>query len=341
MRMNNYNCSPTAIGSMSFISPSEAIKAISHYLPALPHWPQLPKKSIKENMYIQFSEGFPGINIKGDGLIVEQKEIFYEEVECLINKYESNDFNSYRVSSDYASGLYSFKNHQFPDALALKGQITGPISWGLCVKDSRGIPIIYDSLFADLIGKFLKLKASWQDNFLKEASSETIIYIDEPYLSSIGSVFITLPQDTIKSLLEEVLSGIKGFKGIHCCGNTDWSLILNSSINILSFDAYNYGDSLCLFVNDLLAFFSRGGVIAWGIVPNDEEIIELESIQSLSERLLKNINPLIEVGFSREDILKQSILTPSCGLASLTPEGVVKVLATLSNLSREIQDKYL
>ncbi|MBT9130512.1 MAG: hypothetical protein DDT42_01348 [candidate division WS2 bacterium] len=326
---------------MPYTSPEESIPLILKYLPALPHWPQLPKRSIKENMYIQFSEGFPGISLRENNLIVEQKEIFYDEIEQLINNYDNNDFHSYRVSSDYASGLYSFTDQQFPNALALKGQITGPLSWGLCVKDTRGIPIIYDDLFGELIGKFLKLKASWQENLLKEVLPETIIFIDEPYLSSIGSVFITLPQDTIKSLMEEVLSGIKGFKGVHCCGNTDWSLLLNSSINILSFDAYNYGDSLGLYINDLLSFLNRGGVIAWGIVPNDEEIIELETVQSLCDRLLKNINPLLEVGFSREDILKQSLLTSSCGLASLTPCGVEKVLASLSILSREIQDKYL
>ena len=34
------------------------------YLQAIPCWPQLPKRSYRENMYVQYAEGFPGINMR-------------------------------------------------------------------------------------------------------------------------------------------------------------------------------------------------------------------------------------------------------------------------------------
>jgi hypothetical protein len=61
-----FGCLPTAIGSMPHTNPDEACSIIMKYLPDIPFWPQLPGRSPRENMIIQFSEGFPGVVIKGD-----------------------------------------------------------------------------------------------------------------------------------------------------------------------------------------------------------------------------------------------------------------------------------
>jgi len=66
-----FACLPTAIGSMPHTEPEEACSIVMKYLPAIPAWPQLPKRSPKENMCIQFSEGFPGIVIAKDKIRIE------------------------------------------------------------------------------------------------------------------------------------------------------------------------------------------------------------------------------------------------------------------------------
>ncbi|MDD5135649.1 MAG: methionine synthase, partial [Phycisphaerae bacterium] len=222
----------------------------------------------------------------------------------------------------------------------IKGQITGPISWGLCVTDSSGKGIIYDETLAEAIAKFLKLKVSWQESLLKKTSKQTMIFIDEPYLASLGSAFVAISSDQVSLLIEEVLSGIKGLKGIHCCGGTDWSLLLKLPVDIISFDAYNYLDSILCYPHELASFLKRGGSIAWGIVPNDEETLKKESLAQLYDRFGEALTPLTRDGTPVRELIARSLITPTCGLASLSPDATEYALNLLNQLSERIRHKY-
>ena len=59
-------------------------------------------------------------------------------------------------------------------------------------------------------------------------------------MTSFGSAFVSISREKVIRMLNEVFSGISGLKGVHCCGNTDWSVLLATGLNILNFDAYNY-----------------------------------------------------------------------------------------------------
>ena len=222
----------------------------------------------------------------------------------------------------------------------VKGQIIGPISWGLCVTDRERRGILYDELLADIAAGFLRLKAMWQERFLKTISVGTVIFVDEPYLTSLGTAFIAISSEQVSSLLEKVLSGIVGFKGVHCCGSTDWSILLNSSIDVLSFDAYNYADSLATYPAEVKAFLKRGSTIAWGIVPNDEESLAKESLASLHDRLGEALAPFTRDGIPFKQLIAQGLLTPSCGLASVSIEAATQVLQLLTELSAKLKKKY-
>ena len=280
--MTEFNCLPTIIGSMPHTDPAEACAVVSRYLKEIPAWPQLPQRSPKENMYVQFSEGFPGIVVREDSLYVDRNQDLDGPLERLYAAFLESDFGKYPVSPDYAAGLYSFLDLTDLSPLAVKGQVTGPVTWGLTVADSDGKAIIYDDVLGDAVAKFLWLKAGWQERELKKICPNTIIFVDEPYMASFGSVAVPISKEKVISLLEEVFRGISGLKGVHCCGNTDWSVILETSLDILSFDAYNYAESLSLYPAEVKRFLDRGGTIAWGIVPNDEPSLAKET-KHLSE----------------------------------------------------------
>jgi hypothetical protein len=133
----------------------------------------------------------------------------------------------------------------------IKGQVTGPVSWGLVVGDQDRKPVLYDDILAEAVAKHLRLKATWMEQKLRKLAAQTILMVDEPYMSSFGSAFVSLNRDQAVALMEEVLAGIEGLKGVHCCGNTDWSLMLSTTADILSLDAYEYAESLALYPDEV------------------------------------------------------------------------------------------
>jgi len=312
------------------------------YLPAIPAWPQLPQRSFTENMYVQYSQGLPGIsiNVEEQRIYVDRSQDLDSALEELHQAFVDNDVTRYATSPDYAAGLHAFLDSSIEPPLAVKGQVTGPITLGLSLTDETYY-VIYDETLAEAIAWHLRLKASWQEKALSRKSPNVIIFIDEPYLTSLGTSFVSLPWEKVAVLLEETLGGINGIKGLHCCGRADWPLLLSLPIDILSYDTYNYPDSLGLYPTDVKSFLEKGGSIAWGIVPNDEENLSKETVASLKDRLEEAMAPLARDGIRFPQLVEQAMLTPSCGLASLSIEAAELVLELLSRLSSTMRQRYL
>ncbi len=336
----DFGCRITTIGSMPHTNPEEACSVVSRYLRDIPAWPQLPERSFLENMCVQFSEGFPGAVIDGDRFYIDHAKNLDKELEKFYTAYLENDIDKYPITQDYAAGLHRFLGLKNLTPIAVKGHVTGPITWGLTVTDNEKRAIIYDETLGDVVAKLLRLKASWQEKELSKISKNTIIFVDEPYMATFGSVSMNLSKERVVNLLEGVFGGISGLKGVHCCGNTDWSVLLETSFDILSFDAYNYAQSLSLYPAEIKKFLGKGGAIAWGIVPNDEPSLSKETVASLKDRLEAAMAPFTRNGVPFKQLIEQGLLTPSCGLASVSEEAASKALELLSELSANIRKRY-
>jgi len=343
MSNTEFNCLPTIIGSMPHTDPRQACSLVTRYLKDIPAWPQLPRRSFLENMYVQYSQGFPGVVVEGDRIYVDTSKDYQKPLEELYAAYLDNNASKFPVGADYAAGLYAFLEQDGLSPKAVKGCVTGPLSWGITVTDENKRSILYHEVLGDAVPKFLKLKAAWEETELKKISRNTIIFVDEPIMASYGSIVASGPfarPEKIIEMIDEVFEGISGLKGIHCCGNTDWSILLRTKMDILNFDAYDYAQSLSLYPDEVKKFIARGGCIAWGIVPNHTESLNKESVASLKDRLEEAMAPFTHNGLSIKDIVKYSLLLPCCGLNALTEEGAEKALELLTDLSREMRKRY-
>ncbi len=334
---------PLAMGSMPHTEAAAAWNAINASLRAIPFWPQLPRRNSLENMYAQFTERFPGLRYEKGRIHIDRKRDLDSDLERLYLAYLEDDRSYGRIGRDHAEGLGMLLAGEVTlpeEAQAIKGQMTGPISLGLTIVDRNQRPVLYDEVLADAVGKHLRLKAAWQEYELAKHAPQTIVLLEEPYMASFGSAFVSVSREQVISLFEEVFAGLEGLKGVHCCGNTDWSILLSTTADMLSLDAYDYAASFVRYPQEISEFLARGGMIVWGIVPAGIAA-ESETVESLVDRLLRAIASLVRQGVSEEALMKAGLVSPSCGLGSLTTALSERVLSLTAGVSEEMRRRYV
>ena len=328
----------TGIGSLPYLEAKDSVERVFANFD-IPFWPQLPKLGFKENMYVQFAQGLPSLVIdeKNRKIYVDTTRDLSEELGRLYEAYISENYDAFDLKRDFAEGFYAFLNtakNLKPEYV--KGHITGPVSFGLSVVDEKGKAIIYNDTLKEALVKLLEIKAMWQIDKLKDISKKIIIFIDEPYLTSFGSSFVNIERQDVILMLNAVIEKIhlrSGLSGIHCCGNTDWSLLAETDVDIINFDAYSYVESLSLYPEDIKGFLERGGYLAWGIITTSKSVLD-EKEETLFNKLSQEFVGLEKKGIPRNLLVSNSLLTPSCGMGTLSEELTEDIIAKLTNVAR-------
>ncbi len=343
----------TLIGSLPVDNHQQGLELIDRYTPQIPLWPQLPGNP-KEGMLVQFTDGMPGL-VEGErtyfdtsGNFDELLLLFFEEFLKVGEEPTALTGSRFAISPERAGGLYLLKGYasESPSAIAVKGQITGPFTALTGLQDQDQRLSYYNPSLREMVVQGLAMKGAWQVRFLKDAGLPVIIFIDEPALAGLGSSsFISISHDDISQDLTQVSSAIQsagGLAGVHVCANTDWNLLLNSCIDIISFDAYSFFDKFVTCLDNIHKYLDRGGIIAWGIVPTSEEdIIAKETTESLVAKWDEQAAQLKTDRWTMAAILERSLITPSCGTGSLNPAMADKVLSLTEGVSAKLREKYL
>ncbi len=332
----------TGIGSLPYLDAAKGVKQIRANFD-IPFWPQLPKRGFKENMFVQFAQGLPSLVIdeKNRKIYIDSAKDLSGELGRLYEVYLSGDYTSFAPTRDFAEGLYAFLDSAKgfrPNYV--KGHVTGPVSFGLSVVDEKGKSIIYNDTLKEALVKLLEMKAAYQVDRLKGISENVIIFIDEPSLTGFGSSFVSIERQDVILMLNSIIDKIHSrgaLSGIHCCGNTDWSLLTQTEVDIINFDAYSYAENLSLYVKDIAGFLKKGKKLAWGIVPTSQAVAK-ETENTLFDRLTKEIGVLEKKGVPRELLISHSLLTPSCGMGTLSNELTEDILTKFTKVAQLAKD---
>jgi hypothetical protein len=307
-------------------------------------------------MVRQYNEGMPGLRLREDTVFFDTSQPgfeaelfeFYEEYLKALDLEQMPLDHKLGISPAYSRGFHAlYKKLVGADykPLAVKGQIVGPLTLATTLTDQDKRSAYYDSRLREVVIKTLAIKAKWQIHQLRGIGVPIIIFIDEPCLSAYGSsAFLGISAEDVKNDLQEIIEQIHvegALAGIHCCENTDWSLLIKADPDILNFDAYGFFDRLILYAHDLRDFIMRDKILAWGLIPTGSpEDIKRETAGLLIERWKGYVTALERFNIERKHIISQSLITPSCGTGALTPELSERVMHLLKEVSDNLQRDY-
>ena len=359
--MYNLTLKATAVGSLPHKSAQDAIGLIFENFKEIPFLPQLAGVDKREDMTVQYIQGIPGIVYDEDNCkyfyetqsdtFFEQLEEFFMDYEAIVNEKDFTNLDKYAITKPYSSAvdlyLKKLENCKYNFA---KCQIIGPFTWATTLCDSENVCAFYDDTYREVLIKGLTLKAIWQVLQIKKVNSKIvpIVFLDEPVMSQLGtSAFMTVKRDDVVSAIKEIAEVVKDFGAIcavHCCGKADWSIIIDSGVDVINFDAFSYTKSLATHIVEVTDFLKKGGYIAWGIVPTlDKQALVETTVAMLEQKFECPISDLITKSkniLTKSLIIKQSFFTPSCGAGGLNIELAEKAMMLVNDLSDTLKKKY-
>ena len=345
----DFHFAATGIGSVPFVDIEPTCQSILRATPLIPFWPQFVKRSYCEDMNIQYTEGLPLLEIQetSRGLAISPAMDKENELVRFYDHFLADDLDYFAISRDYSAGLHALGEMigagAAGDAPFIKGQTVGPITFAASVTDLGGKAVLYNPELLEAMTKGLSIKALWQIRELERSGKEPIIFLDEPYLSGFGSAFSPVQRHQVIDSIREVVGYLRertdALIGIHCCGNTDWSMVIEAGVDIINFDAFEYLHNFLLYRDDIVRFLGGEGIIAWGIVPT-ANFTGNESVGELLALLEEGFTRLHQWGIDPDLLARRSILTPACGMGTMASDAACGCLNLLSEISRECRNRH-
>ena len=307
----------------------------------IPFWPQLPRLNYYEDMYVQASEHFPGIVLDMDKqTLAFSMDKFITELEETLSHFDESDY--FDISDQYSDVYHRFLKLDLSERPAIRGQLEGPISFGMNVLDQDKRPILFDDTVRPFMYEFMAKRINVQLERLKKINPHAFMFIDEPGLQFLFSALSGYDSTAARDDVAEFLSLIERPRGIHLCGNPDWDFLLNQDMDILSLDVYLNGEIFPTYAGSIKRFLANGGVIVWGIVPTNFEPFEAENIDTLISQLENIWTVLDKKGIDKDYLLSKSLISPAtCCLVN--PDGektVEKAFGIVREVSRRLREKY-
>jgi hypothetical protein len=145
-----------------------------------------------------------------------------------------------------------------------------------------------------------------------------------------------IPPGVAIDLLSAAMAAVEPLAtvGVHCCGEVDIAMLLESGPRVLSLPVSR---SLVPLAGYLDRFLRNDGWIAWGAVAT-EGPIGVTSNRSWHQ-MSTLWGELVQHGVDRQRLNEQCVLTPECGLGTHSPVVAERVCHVLRDVSRRVRSQ--
>ncbi len=336
--------SSTAIGSVPYTDPALAVEAMS--ILDIPAYPQMVKVSPWEDMFLGALAGLPALIVDPQAQTARAKRRDREnELADFYARFLAGERDFLALPPEAGRGLETFFQRAADDPAYgrdfLKVQVIGPLTFGQMVKmEDEQSTLVDDPELLEATALALGGKAAWAARRIRALGRTPVVFIDEPGLASFGSAFSTLTADTVVRTMNSASAVVREdgpvLIGCHICGNTDWSMIMDSGLDIVNFDAFEIMEQFSLYPKELRAFLEKGGLVAWGLVPSQGFSLDLTP-GFLIEKLRAGWTGLDRKGVPLELLTSQSLITTACGLGMLPPDLALAATKMMAEVTAELR----
>jgi hypothetical protein len=208
----------------------------------VPYLPQLPSQNPSELMVPAALEGLPGLEAGEDGACTVELgawEAGRAALEARIDAaVRSGDASAFLPGVAAARALRPFLWEARERKLAFaKAQLAGPATVRWSSRLSTGEPLSEHPGLDAQVFRLLLVRSLALVQAVRAAGATAIFYLDEPGLYALDTTDPAhLAALTEIRLLVAALRQQGALVGLHCCGNTRWSALLDLGIDLLSFD---------------------------------------------------------------------------------------------------------
>jgi hypothetical protein len=307
----------TGIGSLPLTSMTSAIQSIAEFSPEIPFWPQLPRLSEEESVIGQ------GLGILADLLEPRDGGYGYEVKSGRIDSVlDILHRSSGKLKAANATGFGAFEqalsSGLFKSAIAVKGQIEGPITLSAYLF-YRDRPFLSNTALFAAVAFHVSQIICWQIDRLKLAGLPVLLFVDEPALCLEAPAVDGVSEEQRLNALSVTLDDARlrgAFAGLHCCAARPFGRMCRAKPDILSFDAHA---GLELFFADphALDFVRKGGIVAYGMIPTWSRLETIDST-SIFMRWLKAAS----LAGDPQELAQGAMITATCGLGLLDASAV-------------------
>jgi hypothetical protein len=334
----------TAIGSFPYREVGLALRDLAAL--NVPAAPQMVSLSFWEDMFWSALDGLPALVVDQDKRQVRALSQGREKALAdFYARFLAGERDFLALASRSRLGWDAFLERARSDPAFgpdfLKVQILGPVTFGQMVLLDDGRKTLGDDPeLLEATALALGGKAAWAAAQVRALGRTPVVFLDEPGLTAFGSAFSTLSAEKVLETMNAAGAVVRqdgpALLGAHVCGNTDWSLMLSSDLDIVNFDAFTVLEQFCLYPGPIKNFLERGGRIAWGLVPAAGFDPDLTA-EFLAQRLLDAWRVLAGRGVPWELLASQSLLATACGLGTLPDESAARAMVLVSEAQAHLR----
>lgn len=297
------NCDVFPVGSYPYKNAEQAVRYALKHTNVLPHWPQLPKKSVKEKT-------------------LEQTKLALARA----------DFSFAKGSAAGWASTWRYLGKKPPVKEYFKTQLIGPITlFGKATAEDAE----YKNWLTHMSWQISEIQ--------KHGLKPIVVLDEPKLPSCIGTPKGYKQTLKFYKALVKKMRTMKCLVGIHCCNRVSPKFLIETGADLIHFDAFHFQSLINAARQDLQDYIREGGIVAWGMIPAQESLdANLENkIEKKFYDLLASLESIgRESELSYKKVLAQSMIAPTCGTGLVGPQQGERVIQFTTKLSARIKRRY-